>query len=781
MKGGEWLWFAGIMVLGLVLRLIRLGDRDYWNDEVYNVYQTRLMREILLEGEHLANHPPGFSFVLTIFRVLGVPEGEPYLRLVPVGFGMLTMIMVFLVARRFFGTRAGLFAGFLMAISPMAILHSQDLKPYVALPLTGTITVYFLYCAIQSNRKLHWFCYGLFAGLACWSELFALQLLISINLWAAWQILSKRDRWKGWLVANIFGATLFLPFLGVMVGKVDHIIVTPEVWWIPPPSFTQFLFYCKSIAFGYSALDPLYKIATAWFGVFGLFGTVIGFKANRRATVLLLLWFLLSVALTAFLSWYFQQSIFLYRAMMPYAMAAYVLVGFGASQLPKNWMRGIGAAVFVGLAVMPLYEHYNEIYTPHEHPHRPGIHPPVESQLAADHILNSEHKDDEIIITSYTVWTPFHFYGIHESNMFHASLSQEYIDIQTGLGARNSPDPMWDTYFAVLLEPYMREDGPESFWFIYSDWEREYYQFNTFDVWRWIDSNFHMVDHATFKNIEVYRYTSKRDGDPITPLRRDKDNGVTAEMTYSAGEEKWTYQRTNPDAGLVASPPEDRAGLLDVALGSGTALELESRSEDDMELRIDWVASDVLVDFASFTDTSENTDWWYLDSIASFAGEDILIGTPVAEVQFTENAVATLKKELQVPAGSYSGEVFYRLPEPGTQNGRLTLVINGQSIPIATSDEYGWAEIPELTTPDGRLSISVTAEHTGAAGSEFTADIGFLSLRTDASSAKESHGVETLAIPWGEWMEVEPDMPETARQDYWVYDGETRYHVFRIR
>lgn len=270
-------WLLAIAAVALVLRLIRLGTHSYWRDEAFNLVKAQHFGAVL-RGDLVSNHPPLFTALVAFWRIIGLDGNEWLVRLLPVILGMAGVFATYALGKVMLGSRAGLTAAFLVAISPFHVHHSQDLKEYILLPLTGTLAVYFLYLAVEKNRVYAWTLYTLTAALACYSDLFAILLLIAINLWALAQCHRHSDRLSRWLMANIAGALLFLPQLDIMLARADLILLKAQSWWIPRPTLWSFLFYLKTIAFGYSDQKPLFPIALTVFCLFALIGIALSFR-----------------------------------------------------------------------------------------------------------------------------------------------------------------------------------------------------------------------------------------------------------------------------------------------------------------------------------------------------------------------------------------------------------------------------------------------------------------------------------------------------------------------
>ncbi|MBN2311582.1 MAG: glycosyltransferase family 39 protein [Candidatus Hydrogenedentes bacterium] len=656
----ERVWLAAIAILGFALRLIRLGTWPYWHDEVHNLIKMEHLPEVL-RGEYVSNHPPLFTILGTAWRAVGLGGNEWTMRLLPVVLGVGAILTLYLFTRHLFGMRAGLFAAFLLAVSPFHVLHSQDLKEYIVLPLTAPIMAYFLYRAVDENRPRLWAAYALAAAGVCYSEFFAGPLLVAVNLWALVQFRGRWNRLPGWLLANFAGALLFLPYCAVLLDKVHNIMIAPEHWWVPKPTPWIALFYLKTIAFGYSDLEPHFKIALAIFALAALAGVILAWKRDWRAASLLLAWFAIPVALVYAVS-LLTNSIFLSRAMLPYALAVYILVAVALARIPATILRAAALALFAIIAAFPLYQRYCAEYAPLDIPHRPGIHPPRDYDRAARFILERWQEGDIVIHASACTWLPFYWYGFRDNpNQYTAGLSSQFIYVINSGNPRTSDSPELDHYWPQELQPLV--EGKNRVWYVFSEWERKYLPYNATDVWRWMDQHYVEVSHDLFRGIEVFLYVKERAGAPVAVAERYRDDGVYAYVRHTRGLDR-AYVKQKPDNGLVASPPAERAGALELRFedapvagalsgpGPGDAsggptrtvtFSVENRSEREVPCTIEFFASDLLLPFAQLLEERPESDLWLTNRLYTGAPppETYELATMTAELSGPDDAALT--------------------------------------------------------------------------------------------------------------------------------------------
>ncbi len=125
----------------LALRLARLDFQPLWWDEGYSAwFATHPLGEMVrLTAEDI--HPPLYYALLHLWTLIAGP-GPVSLRLVSVAAGLAAIPLMFAAARRILGSqRAALLAAFLLAINPLHVYYSQEVRMYglVALLSIGVL------------------------------------------------------------------------------------------------------------------------------------------------------------------------------------------------------------------------------------------------------------------------------------------------------------------------------------------------------------------------------------------------------------------------------------------------------------------------------------------------------------------------------------------------------------------------------------------------------------------------------------------------------------------
>ena len=689
---------AAILLIALVLRFIRLGTFPFWHDEVHNLVVSEHLVSALTTGEFISNHPPLPYILLAGWRAIGLGTNEWTLRILPALTGVCTVAALYFLVNRVANRTAALIAALLLATAPFHILHSQDLKEYVYLPCVATLMLLAFYNATESARYRDWLVYGVLAGIACYTEIFVGPLLVAINLWFLAFARTHRASIKGWFLGNTVGALMFVPWLGIMLRKVDITMVKAEHWWIPAPSLTGAAFYFKTIAFGYMAAKPFFYIATALFALLFALGVAMGLRRSPRQTALLLAAFVIPVGLVYLISLY-RESIFLIRAMLPYAIAAYAIVALGIAYLPTRAIRAIVLVLVLVGNTAGLTYYYARNYPPLDFPHRPGTHPPRDYDRAAHYALDNWEDGDVMVHAAASTWMPFYWYGFRQKPHYVAGISSIFASIVNSGNPRNTPNPEFDGYFPHELQKVVQDK--KRVWFAFSEWERKYLYGNAMDVWRWLDAHYVEREHTYYRGIELFLYETPAHAPAPITTGRDNDDGASNTLLVDEGGTLRSYLRNMPDDGLIESTLAQRRGALTLRFDQAGPREILNLAETDSTRTIsvaventragqvnaimEVVASDVLIEAASLLEETPDSDTWR-------TGPKYNTMPPPVTHEVTLNTACVEKSEHASIIGSVSlssGEYTSAIYLPGTPGDDVHALAGGVRAVVGNVDILG--------------------------------------------------------------------------------------------
>jgi uncharacterized membrane protein len=146
----------GVVALAALLRFANL-DQGLWYDEVlsYDISQGGLA-DIIRSCMSLGNmnlHPPLYHLFLHFWMLL-FGHSDVALRSLSALFGTISVLLMYKVGTELFDRKTGLAAGVLLAISPLAIWSSQEVRPY-GLFLLLSLASFLFFIRLLKPGRLH--------------------------------------------------------------------------------------------------------------------------------------------------------------------------------------------------------------------------------------------------------------------------------------------------------------------------------------------------------------------------------------------------------------------------------------------------------------------------------------------------------------------------------------------------------------------------------------------------------------------------------------------------
>jgi mannosyltransferase len=164
---------GGIVVGAAILRFGTLGLQSFWSDEAATVDLVRMSLGHMLSALPDSERTPPVYYVLAWFWTRLFGSGEVGLRSLSALVGTLTVPIVFLLAKRVAGDRAGLIAATLTAVSPILVWYSQEARSYGLLVFLTAASVW-LSLRARETRSPRWIVgWGVVACLAIATHYFA--------------------------------------------------------------------------------------------------------------------------------------------------------------------------------------------------------------------------------------------------------------------------------------------------------------------------------------------------------------------------------------------------------------------------------------------------------------------------------------------------------------------------------------------------------------------------------------------------------------------------------
>ncbi len=362
------------IILGTVLRLRQyLADRSLWHDEANLALNlvNRTFGGLTQPLDYEQGAPIGFLLIEKSILVL-LGNKDYILRLFPLISGLLALYLIYLVARRYFGT-TGLFAVLVFAISWSLIYYSSELKQYSSDALFALLLIYLAFrCFDKRERFEDFLLLGVTGLIAIWTSHPSAFILAGIGLTLIFDKLNRKAYtplawtlglgvlWTSALAAVYFVSLRYLTANSFLQDYWRHA-------FMPLPPWSNLDWFGKtylSLMGASLGFDSLYLVILC--SALGLIGVVSLSYRNRNIAMVILLPFGLALIAAALQEYPLDDRFMLF--LVPLFI---LLMAEGLSQIYLSLQKSSGTMAVIFFACialltlwMPVYDGYRKFLAP---------------------------------------------------------------------------------------------------------------------------------------------------------------------------------------------------------------------------------------------------------------------------------------------------------------------------------------------------------------------------------------------------------------------------------
>jgi len=205
------LWFLGILILAVALRLHGLTADGLWYDELLTAVRAYpSLQTALVSMWQQAVHPPLYQAQLHFWLQIGTRD--LWVRLNPFMWNLASLLSFYFSGRRVFSAQIVLLASLFLAISPFHVYYAQDVRMYSLLIFLSVWAWFLTYQSFSASRR-EWL-WPILAALTCLAFLYShgagFMILVSVNTLALALLLTSRQWKRFWLWAGVQVVVLLL-------------------------------------------------------------------------------------------------------------------------------------------------------------------------------------------------------------------------------------------------------------------------------------------------------------------------------------------------------------------------------------------------------------------------------------------------------------------------------------------------------------------------------------------------------------------------------------------
>ena len=356
---------SGITVLATVLRLLYLGKKSFWLDEIVSVSIARLdpagFRNIVLSWE--LNE----GLYYTLLRGwMHLGQGEFATRLLSVLPSVAAVPFVYLLGRRLFSEKTGLVAALLLAMNAFDVRYAQEARGYSLFAFLVVLACwFFVRCLDAPQKKANWAGLIIALLLGIYAHFFA-GLMLPV-FWLAAALCKRGFPWRRFLISSGLIVFLALPALLFVATKNRG-----QVGWVQPTRWRD----VYSLAMLFSGRAGLILLLICGAGLVLALVRLIRLpaQAGQQAVwgeALVWMWLVLPVAMTAAVSP--LKPMFVSRYFIFCLPAFVLLLAAGLSMIRPKWLLATVLLAIMALSLRGVAAYYRTGFDPPEQDWRGAV------------------------------------------------------------------------------------------------------------------------------------------------------------------------------------------------------------------------------------------------------------------------------------------------------------------------------------------------------------------------------------------------------------------------
>jgi mannosyltransferase len=436
----------GITIIASFFSSLYIGQKSIWFDEACSIFIAKLPWGDFWELLSAKELNQGFYFLLLKFwLVLG--DSEFAVRALSALFSIASIPVLYALAKRLFGVRAGLITALLLSVNPSIVEYAQEARGYALVFFLVVLSSYMFVRVTEdpSNKKM--LCgYISISALAVYAHFFGALVLIAQTLSVPF-LPSNKFRIRQLVLANLLIFALIIPIVLFILFKD-----LPPASWIPKPSVSLLIRLFRDLSGdaghkGY--MTSFYLLPCIIALIIALTHALATFFRTGRSIdtwryAFIFFWLVVPIGLSYGFS--FIKPIFLKRYLIVSLPGLVLLTGVGIALIKDKYCYPVLLILLIVLSVRStLTEYY-----------------PKEKENFRDstsYVVSDAQRGDGILFYRGITTIPFEYYwrrfntpldlldGVYPSKLGHYNFREDFIE--------DPPDPTVP-YLESLKDRYER-------------------------------------------------------------------------------------------------------------------------------------------------------------------------------------------------------------------------------------------------------------------------------------------------------------------------------------
>lgn len=433
-------WILGVLALALIVRLLSLGAKSFYEDEGYTLFLAQGAPGQVISKMLTFNEPhPPLHFLLInmwnrlwpIFKPTGMPY-EAFTRLSTVIFSLAGIYMLYLLGVKLFNRRTALLAAVFITLSSFHIRYSQEIRMYIMVLFFITGSFYFLIRLMEERNVKNVVLYALCTGLAPMTHYFGFLVYPVAIIFLALEYGihaykngknpdgQEKERFPDGRLGEMFDDPGELRGYLKYLGSAMAASVPLFIFWLPygakvilgpggrmervSADFSRLLVTVGSFFAGFTI--PWYH-ALLWLAFIPLIIFILAFVFYNNASYrFLLIWFLFPIIFSFLASKLLGVNIFELKYSVVSLPAFWLIIGGFLEKAYKEktkWAKAASAVMIILIIAANLYSGYNLLFNK-QFWLKPW-------RTVGQFVESRAEKDEVVIVHPFLMWPVFkHYY-----------------------------------------------------------------------------------------------------------------------------------------------------------------------------------------------------------------------------------------------------------------------------------------------------------------------------------------------------------------------------------
>lgn len=342
-----------VILFAIFFRVWGIDSESYWLDEAISVRQAQEPLEESIGMVKKDTHLPLYITLLNVWvHLFGVSEAST--RLMSAVFGVASVYVIFLLGRKLFNKKVGLYSSVILAFSSISIYYSQEARLYSLFVFLAMLSFYFYVSFMEKKNLKNTLLYAFFTLLMIYTFLFAALVMLVQNVYYFLKNMRNSRNLLHWIILQAALFAVFVPWITVLFEQLK---VISYISWIARPT-PMMVFWTFNDLFSNLLVLSVFLL-TVSISAYILWKSRGGYET--RHLELLAIWALLPVAVVIAFSLFFTP-VYHTRYFLFSLPAFYLLFAWSLSRVPgKKYVQIVLVILIMFFSAITIVEQYERV------------------------------------------------------------------------------------------------------------------------------------------------------------------------------------------------------------------------------------------------------------------------------------------------------------------------------------------------------------------------------------------------------------------------------------